>query len=253
MIAKSVFAALGAQTVVVGAEPDGLNVNENCGSTHIENLSRLVKEQHLDVGFAFDGDADRCIAVDGNGNVVDGDKILFILGKRLKSRGMLSDDTVVATVMSNSGFFASLKKAGIECEQTKVGDRFVYESMINNDFSLGGEQSGHVICLDYSTTGDGQLTGAQLMSLLNRRKAKLSSIATLMERYPQVLINVKVSNENKPRFATDEVINEKMKSVENILKGRHTDTELLCYRHLVRYLVPDTLDAAIFNVLCSIA
>ena len=127
MIAKSVFAALGAQTTVIGAEPDGLNVNENCGSTHIENLCKAVKEKHLDVGFAFDGDADRCIAVDGNGEVVDGDKMLYVLGKRLKSRGMLDHDTVVATVMSNSGFFESLANIGIKCEQTNVGDRFVYE------------------------------------------------------------------------------------------------------------------------------
>ena len=128
MIAKSVFSALGAQTVIVGAEPDGLNVNNGVGSTHIENLCALVKEQHLDLGFAFDGDCDRCIAVDGDGNVVDGDKMLYILGKRLKSRGMLNHDTVVATIMSNSGFFKSLEEAGIKSQQTNVGDRFVYES-----------------------------------------------------------------------------------------------------------------------------
>ena len=150
MTARSVFAALGAQTVVVGAEPDGLNINNGCGSTHIENLCRIVKEQHLDLGFAFDGDCDRCIAVDQNGNVVDGDKMLYILGKRLKSRGMLNNDTVVATVMSNSGFVNSLGEVGIRCEQTTVGDRFVYECMQKNDYSLGGEQSGHIILKKYA-------------------------------------------------------------------------------------------------------
>ena len=144
-IASAVFGALGAQLYVIGDEPDGLNVNLGCGSTKMEKLCQLVRDQHLDVGFAFDGDADRCLAVDENGNVVDGDAIMYILGKRLKSRGMLNGDTVVATVMSNSGFFKSLEKAGLRCEQTAVGDRFVYECMQNNDYSLGGEQSGHII------------------------------------------------------------------------------------------------------------
>ncbi|MBQ7006512.1 MAG: hypothetical protein IJN59_01655, partial [Oscillospiraceae bacterium] len=138
MIAKSVFGALGAQMTVVGAEPNGLNVNEDCGSTHIEKLCRLVKEQHLDLGFAFDGDADRCIAVDENGNVIDGDKMLYILGKRLKSRGVLNNDTVVATVMTNSGLLSCLEEVGIQCVQTDVGDRFVYECMQKNDYSFGG-------------------------------------------------------------------------------------------------------------------
>ena len=194
MIAKSVFDALGAQTVIIGNEPNGLNVNNGCGSTHIENLCNLVKEQHLDVGFAFDGDADRCIAVDENGNVIDGDAMMYILANRLKSRGMLNDNTVVATVMSNSGFFASLKKLGIECDQTKVGDRFVYESMQNNNFSLGGEQSGHIILKKYATTGDGILTAIMLAEEMCDRKMSLAKLSENLMLYPQHLVNLRVKS-----------------------------------------------------------
>ncbi len=196
MIAKSVFDALGAQTVVIGNEPDGLNVNDGCGSTHIEKLCALVKEQHLDVGFAFDGDADRCIAVDENGNMVDGDAMMYILANRLKSRDMLNGNTVVATVMSNSGFFASLKKLGIECDQTKVGDRFVYESMQNNDFSLGGEQSGHIILKKYATTGDGILTAIMLAEEMCDRKMSLGKLAEPLMLYPQHLVNLRVKDKS---------------------------------------------------------
>lgn len=194
MIAKSVFDALGAQTVIIGNEPNGLNVNNGCGSTHIENLCNLVKEQHLDVGFAFDGDADRCIAVDENGNVIDGDAMMYILANRLKSRGMLNGNTVVATVMSNSGFFASLKKLGIECDQTKVGDRFVYESMQNNNFSLGGEQSGHIILKKYATTGDGILTAIMLAEEMCDRKMSLAQLSENLMLYPQHLVNLRVKS-----------------------------------------------------------
>ena len=194
MIAKSVFDALGAQTVVIGNEPNGLNVNNGCGSTHIENLCNLVKEQHLDVGFAFDGDADRCIAVDENGNVIDGDAMMYILANRLKSRDMLNGNTVVATVMSNSGFFASLKKLGIECDQTKVGDRFVYESMQNNNFSLGGEQSGHIILKKYATTGDGILTAIMLAEEMCDRKMSLAKLSENLMLYPQHLVNLRVKS-----------------------------------------------------------
>lgn len=218
MIAKSVFAALGAQTVVVGAEPDGLNVNENCGSTHIENLSRLVKEQHLDVGFAFDGDADRCIAVDGNGNIVDGDKILFILGKRLKSRGMLSDDTVVATVMSNSGFFASLEEAGMKCEITNVGDRFVYECMQEKGYDLGGEQSGHIIIKKYATTGDGILTAIMLAEEICDSKLSLTELALPVKLYPQYTKNIKVKN--KAEVLADKNVIDSLKNVESLIAGK---------------------------------
>lgn len=196
MIAKSVFDALGAQTVIIGNEPDGLNVNDGCGSTHVEKLCALVKEQHLDVGFAFDGDADRCIAVDENGNMVDGDAMMYILANRLKSRDMLNGNTVVATVMSNSGFFASLKKLGIECNQTKVGDRFVYESMQNNDFSLGGEQSGHIILKKYATTGDGILTAIMLAEEMCDRKMSLGKLAEPLMLYPQHLVNLRVKDKS---------------------------------------------------------
>ena len=217
MIAKSVFDALGAQTVVIGNEPDGLNVNNGCGSTHIEKLCALVKEQHLDVGFAFDGDADRCIAVDENGNMVDGDAMMYILANRLKSRGMLNGNTVVATVMSNSGFFASLKKIGIECDQTKVGDRFVYESMQNNDFSLGGEQSGHIILKKYATTGDGILTAIMLAEEICDRKMSLGKLAEPLMLYPQHLVNLRVKD--KAAVMSDsEVLAEKEK-VNKLIDG----------------------------------
>jgi phosphoglucosamine mutase len=217
MIAKAVFDALGAQTVIIGAEPDGLNVNNGCGSTHVEKLCELVKERHLDVGFAFDGDADRCIAVDENGNVVDGDGMMYILANRLKSRGMLNGDTVVATVMSNSGFFASLDKIGIKCDQTKVGDRFVYESMQNNDFSLGGEQSGHIILKKYATTGDGILTAIMIAEEMCDRKSSLSSLVEPLTLYPQYMINVRVKDKSAVMNDSD-VLAEKDK-VEELIAG----------------------------------
>ncbi len=217
MIAKSVFDALGAQTTVIGAEPDGLNVNNGIGCTHIEKLCSLVKEQHLDVGFAFDGDADRCIAVDENGNVVDGDCIMYILAQRLKARGMLSGNTVIATVMSNSGFFASLKKAGINCEQTKVGDRFVYEAMQNNDFSLGGEQSGHIILKKYATTGDGLLTAIMLAEEMCDRKSTLAKLAEPVMLYPQHMINLRVND--KAAVMNDKAVLAKLDEVESLIAG----------------------------------
>ena len=217
MIAKAVFDALGAQTVIIGAEPDGLNVNIGCGSTHVEKLCELVKERHLDVGFAFDGDADRCIAVDENGNIVDGDGMMYILANRLKSRGMLNGDTVVATVMSNSGFFASLDKIGIKCDQTKVGDRFVYESMQNNDFSLGGEQSGHIILKKYATTGDGILTAIMIAEEMCDRKSSLSSLVEPLTLYPQYMINVRVKDKSAVMNDSD-VLAEKDK-VEELIAG----------------------------------
>ncbi len=195
-IAKSVFDALGAQTTIIGNQPNGLNVNEGCGSTHIEGLCKLVKEQHLDIGFAFDGDTDRCIAVDENGKVVDGDAMMYILAKRLKSRGMLNKDTVVATIMSNSGFFNSLEEAGIKCEQTKVGDRFVYECMQNNDYSLGGEQSGHIIMKKYATTGDGLLTAIMITEEICDKKTTLSSLAEPLKLYPQYMVNLRVKDKS---------------------------------------------------------
>ncbi len=216
-IAKSVFDALGAQTYLTGNEPNGLNVNTDCGSTHMENLIALVKEKHLDVGFAFDGDADRCIAVDENGNIVDGDCMLYILAQRLKSRGVLNGNTVVATVMSNSGFVASLKKAGIECAQTKVGDRFVYECMQENDYTLGGEQSGHIILKKYATTGDGLLTAIMLTEEMCDRKASLSALAEPVQLYPQHLINIRVKDKAAAKNDTD--VQKALAEVEALIGG----------------------------------
>ena len=217
MIAKAVFDALGAQTVIIGNQPDGLNVNNACGSTHVEKLCALVKEHHLDVGFAFDGDADRCIAVDENGNMVDGDAMMYILANRLKSRGMLNKNTVVATIMSNSGFFASLKKVGIECDQTKVGDRFVYESMQNNDFSLGGEQSGHIILKKYATTGDGILTAIMIAEEICDRKLTLSQLAEPLMLYPQHLVNLRVKD--KSAVMNDAEVLKATEDVEKLING----------------------------------
>ena len=218
MIAKSVFGALGAQIKVVGDTPDGQNVNMGCGSTHIENLCKLVKENHLDLGFAFDGDCDRCIAVDGDGNVVDGDKMLYILGKRLKSRGMLNDDTVVATIMSNSGFIVSLEKAGIKCVQTDVGDRFVYESMQQNDYSLGGEQSGHIIIKKYATTGDGLLTAIMVTEEVCDSKRSLFELAEPVKLYPQCMKNIRVKD--KGAVFADNLVLEEKQEIENLINGK---------------------------------
>lgn len=217
MIAKAVFDALGAQTYVIGAEPDGLNVNNGCGSTHMEKLCALVKEEKLDVGFAFDGDADRCIAVDENGNIVDGDAMMYVLANRLKSRGMLNGNTVVATVMSNSGFFASLKKIGIECDQTKVGDRFVYESMQENNFSLGGEQSGHIIIKKYATTGDGILTAIMIAEEMCDRKLSLGKLVEPIMLYPQHMVNLRVKD--KEAVLNDKDVIDELKKVEALIDG----------------------------------
>ncbi len=217
MLAKSLFGALGAQTVVIGAEPDGLNVNNGCGSTHIENLCKMVKEQHLDIGFAFDGDCDRCLAVDENGNVVDGDAIMYILAKRFKDRGMLNGNTVVATVMSNSGFFKSLEEIGMKCEQTKVGDRFVYECMQEKDYSLGGEQSGHVIIKKYATTGDGLLTAIMIAEELCDRKETLSQLTEGLMVYPQYTKNIRVKS--KPAVFADEAVLAERDRIEKLIDG----------------------------------
>ncbi len=218
MIAKSVFAALGAKVMVIGDTPDGQNVNMGCGSTHTEKLCQLVKDNHLDLAFAFDGDCDRCIAVDGNGNEVDGDKMLYILGKRLKSRGMLNDDTVVATIMSNSGFINSLEKIGIKCAQTDVGDRFVYECMQNNDYSLGGEQSGHIILKKYATTGDGLLTAIMVTEEVCDSKLSLEELAKPIKLYPQITKNIRVKS--KEAVFEDAAVLEEQKKVEELIDGK---------------------------------
>ena len=196
-IAKSVFDALGAKTYVINNEPDGTNINTDCGSTHIHVLQEFVKEKKLDVGFAYDGDADRCIAVDENGKVIDGDLILYICGKYLMEQGRLEGNTIVTTVMSNLGLYKACDKIGMKYEQTAVGDKYVYENMLKNGYILGGEQSGHIILLDYANTGDGELTGTKLLTVLKCTGEKASELASCMECYPQVLVNVKITADKK--------------------------------------------------------
>ena len=215
--ARELFTKLGANCHILSAEPDGININDKCGSTHLENLQKYVVENGLEMGVAFDGDADRCLAVDENGNIVDGDFIMAICAMDLYSRGKLAKNTAVGTVMSNMGFGKFCEDNHIKFVSTNVGDRYVLEAMLREGYNFGGEQSGHVIFLDYSTTGDGQLTAAQLLSLVHRRQAKMSSIATLMTHYPQILINVKVTNEGKVQFYKNQDIKNKIEAVKNEL------------------------------------
>lgn len=204
--AEQLFTELGATCYMLSNHPDGVNVNDNCGSTHMEPLMAYVKENHLDAGVAFDGDADRCLAVDDKGNLVDGDFVMAICAADMKSRGKLAKDTVVGTIMTNLGFIRFCEQTGIHFEATKVGDRYVLEEMQLEGYNFGGEQSGHVIFLDFATTGDGQLTAAQLLSIVKRRETKLSNLAVLMKRFPQVLVNVQVAPEGKLRFYTDDKV-----------------------------------------------
>ena len=193
-IAKSVFDALGAKTYVIHNEPDGTNINRDCGSTHIGELKKFVLERGLDVGFAYDGDADRCIAVDSNGRIIDGDLILYICGKYLKEEGQLTNNTVVTTIMSNLGLYKAFDKIGISYEKTAVGDKYVYANMCDNGHCLGGEQSGHIIFSKYATTGDGILTSLMVMGVMMDRKQSLASLASEVTIYPQVLKNVRVAD-----------------------------------------------------------
>ena len=194
MIAKNVFDALGAETYVINDKPNGTNINDNCGSTHIEVLQQFVRDNHLDIGFAYDGDADRCIAVDEHGDVVDGDKILYIYGRYLKERGKLLNNTVVTTVMSNLGLYKAFDQLDIGYVQTAVGDKYVYENMTANGYRLGGEQSGHIIFSKYASTGDGILTSIKLMEVMLERKTKLSKLAEPVRLFPQLLKNVQVTD-----------------------------------------------------------
>lgn len=198
-IAKSVFDALRAKTYVINNQPDGININTNCGSTHIEVLRQYVTDHGLDVGFAYDGDADRCIAVDHKGNVIDGDKIMYVCGKYMKEQGKLNNDTVVTTVMSNLGLYKAFEKEGIRYEQTAVGDKYVAENMMANNFSLGGEQSGHIIFSRYAATGDGILTSLMLMEACVEKKSTLCDLAKDMKVYPQILRNVRVADKKTAR------------------------------------------------------
>ena len=193
-IAKAVFEALGATTYVINAEPNGLNINKNAGSTHIEGLQKFVVEKGLDVGFAYDGDADRCLCVDEKGNVVTGDHILYIYGRYMKERGKLITNTVVTTVMSNFGLYKALDELGIDYAKTAVGDKYVYEYMQQHGSRIGGEQSGHIIFSKYASTGDGILTSLKMMEVMMARKKPMSELAAPMKVYPQVLENVKVTD-----------------------------------------------------------
>ena len=195
-VAKAVFDALGAKTYVINNDPDGTNINTNCGSTHIEGLQKFVVEKGLDVGFAYDGDADRCLCVDDKGELVDGDKILYVCGRYMKERGELNKNTIVTTIMSNLGLYKALDKKGISYDKTAVGDKYVFESMMEHGYSIGGEQSGHIIFSKYATTGDGVLTSLKIMEVILERKCKLSEFFKSLTIFPQLLVNVKVSSKD---------------------------------------------------------
>lgn len=217
-IAKSVFEALGATVYLIGAEPDGLNINREVGSTHIENLCSFVKENNLDIGFAFDGDADRCLCVDEKGQAVDGDRILYIAAKYLKKKDQLEGNCIVSTVMSNLGLDKALEKEGIGNIRTQVGDRFVYEEIKKGGYRLGGEQSGHIIFSSYATTGDGLLTSLKVMEIMLSEKAKLSELTSDFKEYPQVIINV--STKNKYALVDCALVKAALKKAEMSLEGR---------------------------------
>lgn len=217
--AKEIFTALGAKCLMLSDTPDGTNINDDCGSTHPEELMGFVKNASLDLGLAFDGDADRMLAVDENGELVDGDKVIAICSKRMKDEGKLKKNTAVVTVMSNMGFFKFCNENGIDCAKTAVGDRYVLERMLKDGYNIGGEQSGHVIFLDYATTGDGELSGVQLIETVVKSGKKLSELAQIMRVYPQVLINVKVTPEGKMKYNNDEYIISAVQQAEMELSG----------------------------------
>ncbi len=213
-VAKSIFDALGAKTYVINNDPDGTNINENCGSTHIEGLQKFVLEKGLDVGFAYDGDADRCLCIDDKGELVDGDKILYVCGRYMKDRGELNNNTIVTTIMSNIGLYKALDKKEINYEKTAVGDKYVFENMMEHGHSIGGEQSGHIIFSKYATTGDGILTSLKIMEVILERKCPLSEMFKSLTIFPQLLVNVKVESKeavmNDPDIIklNDEISNE---------------------------------------------
>ncbi len=217
--AEKLFTFLGASATVINASPSGYNINKNCGSTHIEHLRKTVVENNLDAGIAFDGDADRCIMIDENGNTVDGDSIMAICALDMKNRRVLSNSTLVATVMSNFGLMQFCKEHNITISLTAVGDRYVSENMRLSGNNLGGEQSGHIIFGDHASTGDGQLTALMVLGIMKREGKKLSELASVMKRYPQSLINLKVTEEQKLRFKNSKEIEEKIKAINSSLEG----------------------------------
>ena len=217
--ARQIFADLGAQLTVIGENPDGLNINDGVGSTHPEHLQEKVKEVGAAIGLAFDGDSDRLIAVDENGEIVDGDKIMYIIGSYLSSKGLLEKNTIVTTVMSNLGFHKALDAKGIQKEITAVGDRYVVEEMRKSGYNLGGEQSGHVVIMDYNTTGDGQLTGVQLTKIMQETGKKLSELAAEVTIYPQKLVNIRVENSMKDKTMEVPAIREIIEKMEAEMAG----------------------------------
>lgn len=218
--AVDTFEKLGAEVHVIHNEPNGININERCGSTHPEDLMKFVVENQCDLGLAFDGDSDRCLAVDEKGNLVNGDFIILVAGLYLKEMGKLKDDTIVVTVMSNLGLILAAKELGLNVAITAVGDRYVLENIMENDYSIGGEQSGHVIFKDFNTTGDGIVTGVQLAGIVKNRGKSLSELASIMKELPQVLVNVKIPNEMKKIHETDEEVKSLIRSVEEKLEGK---------------------------------
>ena len=217
--ARQIFADLGAQLTVIGENPDGLNINDGVGSTHPEHLQEKVKEVGAAIGLAFDGDSDRLIAVDENGEIVDGDKVMYIIGSYLSSKGLLEKNTIVTTVMSNLGFHKALDAKGIQKEITAVGDRYVVEEMRKSGYNLGGEQSGHVVIMDYNTTGDGQLTGVQLTKIMQETGKKLSELAAEVTIYPQKLVNIRVENSMKDKAMEVPAIREIIEKMEAEMAG----------------------------------
>ncbi len=215
--AESLFYKFGAEFIYINSSPNGCNINEKCGSTHIEQLVELVKSRGCDVGFAFDGDADRCLAVDEKGNVVDGDKLIAVLSRYMKDKGTLKNNTAVVTVMSNLGFHSFMKKNSISTECTAVGDRYVLERMLEGGYNIGGEQSGHIILLDHSTTGDGQLTAAQIMEVLSKCQRPLSALTAEIEDYPQLLENVTITEDKKGKWDKVPAILDVIAQAEKVL------------------------------------
>ena len=251
-IAKSVFDALGAKTYAINNEPDGTNINANCGSTHIEVLQKFVREQGLDVGFAYDGDADRCIAVDEHGEVVDGDRILYVCGKYMMEQGALKDNTIVTTVMSNLGLYKACDQVGMRYEKTAVGDKYVYENMVKNGYQLGGEQSGHIIFSKHATTGDGILTSLKIMEVMLEKKASLGTLAGEVKIYPQLLQNLRVQDMDATLNAPE--VQKAIKEVEERLGSegrvlvRKSGTEPLL-RVMVEALTDELCEESVLHII----
>ena len=218
-VAEEVFTKLGIKYKIISNTPNGVNINKDCGSTHLENLQKLVKENNLNLGIAYDGDGDRCLAIDESGEIIDGDITLAIISSYLKKQGKLSKDTVVATVMSNLGLKKYAEANNLDLKQTKVGDRYVLEEMLKNGYNLGGEQSGHIILLDYNPTGDGILTSLMLIMIMLKEKKKASEMKNIVKIYPQVLINAKVNSEKKMTYMENAEINEAIEKLEEEFAG----------------------------------